>query len=236
MNLVADTVAALAAAAGLVVSVVTLLAATRESRRARRTAEGLARLQADKAIEASDIDELGSLLHGDLGQVAIADYVSDEKIQLRFRDTMTRVLQYLEPPADSSEIDRVRTEHEDTPSSSSVLTSTLREAEDEILSGKVWNGLARMRREFEIALRNILGPAPDRTLRSLPAMWRELIRLEVLPEDAERDLRYATYVAGNAIHGREVSQSEAMEALSIVDRVLQYIYDHRERTVGGSSP
>jgi hypothetical protein len=223
MNL-GDLVSVFGAALGATTTLGIFILSRRESSRAKQTVTNLKQLQLQEAIGSGSIDQLGSLLRDDLGSVAIADYVDDGQVQQRFRDLMEGIVRYLEPPLEADVVEQPPVDEELYAGWSPVVSTVLRPAQEEIMSGEIWNGLARMRREIEIALRDVLREPPGtRRPPTIPSMWRELVHRGIIDESLGNQLGYAVHVANRGIHGDDVTQAEALEALNIADRMLRQV-------------
>jgi hypothetical protein len=202
-----ETVASAAIAAG---TFATLSAGwsyvqTRVRRRADLKALAVAREEA--ALTSSDIEQVGGYLFEAIGSVRISDYVRDQAVRQRTGRALRRLTDFLgpqepvaeEPPALGNPDEGLGPEE-------------LRLAEEQILSGETWNGLARMRRFLELALREV-APHVDRR-EGAGALISRAAHDGVLPQEAVPALRYAVSVANSAIHGEPVPTDVALEALA----------------------
>jgi len=86
---------------------------------------------------------------------------------------------------------------------------------EELTVGETWNTLARLRRHLEIELREfgMKRGFKEKYLRSAGQITQILGRIEGIDLNALDRLRYAISVCNRAVHGRQVSDSEAAEAV-----------------------
>jgi len=193
------------------------------SARRRKAADGLKEKEFARALEAADIDVLGSYLYDTLGSVEIEDIVADEGLSRKVRSVVTAAREYL--GTDAGEADE--SERPLFSGTGEVRRTAFPEARMQLARGNVWNALASVRRDLEKALTQL---AERRGLeikrRGLGSLIGELDRRGELPEGLVRDLRYATSVANRGVHGEDVEVGQATEAIDVAERTMRWILDH----------
>ncbi|UBH07054.1 hypothetical protein K8P10_002565 [Leucobacter sp. Psy1] len=94
----------------------------------------------------------------------------------------------------------------------------------DIEEGETWNALARMRRELEKVLGDLLNAStangkPRGIGRSLSIASKQ----GLVPESVLQYLRFPLSVANAAIHGEEVEAGTALEAVQMIDQAISRI-------------
>src|SRR5205823_154483 len=87
------------------------------------------------------------------------------------------------------------------------IDPTLQDVQRRIERGAIWDGLALLRRTIEANLRLLAHRGDVEVPERIGAgrMLSLLRQRQVIPEDVERNLRYAIDVANRGVHGLEVS-------------------------------
>lgn len=224
-----NLVSVAAALSGVVAGAASSLTAARASKRHREDVQRLDAEAQDRALNSSDIATLGKYLVDDIGAVRVSDVVSDEQVRNRAWQAFSRVAQFVGEPTDGGG-DGTAAVHP----SEKIASTDLLAARDQILRGEVWNGLALMRRQVEILLRQ-----SDPSLQSARMGAGQLIsaaeRVGSLPRGVVPQLRYAVGVANKAIHGEPVDVGVALEALQSADYALQHIPVQQDSPASGDN-
>jgi hypothetical protein len=177
----------------------------------------------EAALNSNEIRVLGDYLYNDLGKVSLADFSSDDRVMARVDAVIASAEAFLGKPEDVPE-------HAEEPPSTirevePPISEVFARVESEIRSGEVWNGLARLRREIEIRLREIASAnnlIPDK-FTGAGQVLRTLSRSGRVVPQAETNLRYAIDVCNRGIHGLDVDAAEAEEALHSAETGLQLL-------------
>jgi hypothetical protein len=110
---------------------------------------------------------------------------------------------------------------EDAALGTPTVAGELEAADRSLSEGRVWDGLASLRRAIEVELRDLAsreGIAGNR--KGAGQILADLQRREVIPSDLARALRYVIDVANRGVHGEPVDPSQADEALFMTKRAL----------------
>ena len=132
--------------------------------------------------------------------------------------------EYIGAPED---IERERKEAPPQPDLPPTLDSQLPHEFQPILQelrfGESWNALARLRRYIEVTLREKAEQAdiPPEKVSSVGPLLTLLEKRHLIDPQIAYDLRYPISVSNRAIHGQDVSQAEAEEAIFHAARILQ---------------
>jgi hypothetical protein len=222
----------------LVAGFVSLLQFGWERYHAWRDAKDAARSLEEEATEAAlnsnDLDTLGAYVYRNLGAVTLDNYARNEVVQKRLDSVAHRVAQFVSPEGDPNERDeplQAAPVGTDAPTSTISALATkhgLHNAEAEIRSGNLWNGLAELRRVLETRFREIAA-AHDVRREKLGArrLLLELARRELVPEQCVAFFEFAIEVANRGVHGLEVSLFESLEALNAAAQGLEIVDQYR---------
>jgi hypothetical protein len=198
------------------------------------------------ALASDDLDKLGQYLDEKIGAFDISEYVSNTMVADRVDRYIGRILSFVGTDEDVSEDEKVEPpthEPDDTYSSIVVVDDAVDTVEPveqpfhsflvEAEVGESWNALARLRRHVEIELRAIAANLgfKERHLHSAGQIIQILSKKTGVNMDALGRLRYAVSVCNRAIHGREVSDAEAAEAVSNALVGLKELRDSLSSTV-----
>ncbi|MBP2312992.1 hypothetical protein [Azospirillum soli] len=178
--------------------------------------KALRKAEFDKAINSYKIDTLGSYLHNTLGKVSVYEYAKEDEKADQLHKYLSRIADMLSADDDLEKSD-VAVSAYPQDGIADDLPSNLRLALNEIRIGEVWNGLARMRRDLEINL-NELAEKNNLPIgkSSAGSMLHYLGRVGLVNGSILEQLRWALSVANRAIHGIDVSRSDAEEAFWVV--------------------
>jgi hypothetical protein len=221
-----DLLTAIAASAGIVSGAGTLAAALSARLRTTQARRGTEVARVDAVMESPDLALLGTYLYDQVGDVSLADLARDRRLNDQVDAVVARVIEFIGPEPEEhepAEGDAVEAEGEPPlrgpaavrPADDYDIASTpdLVLARSEILSGNVWNGLARLRRDLERSLRAIaeaydVGDKTPGTLR----LMSTLVRTGVLPQEIEPPGHRAIDLANRAVHGEDVPIDQALSA------------------------
>jgi len=221
MAMVEVSLAVLSALGGLAAAL--QFTASRVSWRKARAAtqEVLYDAAISEALDADQIRVLGTYLEERLGSITIAEYSADTATRARVSLFVSRISQFLEQPENESP-----TEAPAILRPQEAGATEFEEVEEMILSERVWDGLARLRRTIEIRLRELANESVTHAA-SIGAgqLLKELIKLELVRPDAVVYLKYAISVANRGVHGVDVSVGEALEALWAASSGLELLTD-----------
>lgn len=174
-------------------------------------------------LSSDDILSVGKYLDDNLGAIAISAYVQDRAIASRFDHLFARLSDYVGTTEGMREEEAVSPPLGTT--SAPPVVPEIQPVIHELETGERWNALARLRRLLELRLREYLASrgVPDDKIRSAGQMVRFALQHQLLDESLAHQLRYAIGVANRAVHGEEVSEAEAQEAVGIAQYALDSI-------------
>ncbi|MFC2079776.1 hypothetical protein ACFLSZ_07320 [Candidatus Bipolaricaulota bacterium] len=213
----------LSLASGLASLVFSVAARRRDSKSRMQTRAALEEHALSSALESDDLESLGSYLETKLGSVSVAEFATDDEVRRQVTDFVERVSEFTESPDREeskvpADISRLRQEPSE---------GELAQAERMVREGLVWNGLAVARRTVELRLREIaLASDLGTEKRSAGRLLADLVRLELVHQEAPSYLQYSIDVANRGIHGEDVSQGEALEALAAAARGLSLLEEN----------
>lgn len=173
----------------------------------------------ETVLASSDIAVFDEYLNEVIGEFSLQSYVTNPTVAKRVDQFVHKLRDFVGSESDVREDIRRSDEVPDILTFKERLVDlppSLSQAAEEIYFGEIWNGLARLRREIEIKLRDLAmsvelplkGPSSaGRLLRALEA--RQLIN-----RSAATHLEYAIAIANKAIHGFDVGPAEAEGALA----------------------
>ena len=174
-------------------------------------------------LETDDISALGAYVDNVVGAFTMREYATNSEVERSVDTYIERIQEYIGSP---EEIDRERDvvpSKDIPPTSDSQLPSEFHTILEELRTGESWNALARLRRHVEVTLREKARQA-DLAIGKASSVGPLLTLLEkhgVIESQVANGLRYPISVSNRAIHGHEVSQAEAEEAIFHAARVLQ---------------
>jgi hypothetical protein len=191
------------------------------------TKEKLESEELKAVLREGGVNEVGDLLLRTFGDISVADYVADETVAGRVDEYLGQIIDYLgtdqSVAAEADQVLQIR-EGRDTPEPD---TPAVRAALERQGWGAVtlepWMQLAEMRRRIELELREVVEAAgiemPE--LSSAGRLLGVLRKHGLIHPMAYDDLRIATAVANQALHGGSPSEDEAAEALYLASRALE---------------
>jgi hypothetical protein len=178
---------------------------------ARRKLRAADEQRFQSALNSDSLDELGHYLDDVIGNFSTSQYAENPKVRTRVNSFVARLEDFVGKPQD------IPPEPAMPPHVEVVqdIDPTLQDVQRRIERGAIWDGLALLRRTIEANLRLIAHrnavEVPERI--GAGRMLSLLRQRQVIPEDVERNLRYAIDVANRGVHGLEVSPGEASEAV-----------------------
>ncbi|WP_224779316.1 hypothetical protein [Leucobacter sp. Psy1] len=178
-------------------------------------------LNVEKVLAEPSLQDLGRLFVGNLGNTSLPSYVRDSETRRAFRRTFNVVVDYL----GNSEVEQEKVAPQSLDGFSEVSPDTAAgKAVKDIEEGETWNALARMRRELEKVLGDLLNAStangkPRGIGRSLSIASKQ----GLVPESVLQYLRFPLSVANAAIHGEEVEAGTALEAVQMIDQAISRI-------------
>lgn len=189
---------------------------------ARKKLEQAAEAEFHSALASDSLHILGDYLDKAVGQFSVAEYSHNPQVRQRVNMFLARVEDFVGKTEDVRQSEAQLT----VPVYSSVLAvatdEELESIEERVLGGAVWDGLAHLRRVIEQRLREL---AKERELR-VPerhgaARLVDLLRRNGVGDSAAWEgLPYVLNVCNRAVHGLEVSTTEALEAVRIARETL----------------
>lgn len=172
------------------------------------------------ALKSDNIEEVGKYLENNLGIVTISQYTYNPKIRKRVTNLLNILTDYI---GDTELVDEpVKITKPDSKKWRS--RSELEQIKMTITQDNVWNGLAQLRRHIEVTLRE-LAIKNNLNVHKYGAskMLHTLIGLDIIPKNASKPLRIAISIANRGIHGYEVTEIGALNALAYADEGLEII-------------
>lgn len=185
----------------------------------------------DGVLSTDNLHQLGSYLDETLNDVTIFQYSTDPKVADRVDKYLQHVQNYLgttdeiEKTTESIRDKGVETDANSLDAVTASLPRDLKLVVEELRTGEVWNALARLRRHTEILLRELARSRglDDSQLRSAGQILRLLRQRRLLDEEVGRNLDYVISVCNRAIHGLDVSQDQAEDAVNKAIYALQQL-------------
>ncbi len=170
--------------------------------------------QLDAVLNSDNLIDIGIYLDKVIGNFTTYEYVSNTNISKKVDDYISKIEAFVGTEVKTKQ--EIETLKPETEVKKIPVLDDFIKVIDEINSGEIWNGLARLRRFIEKTLRDIAekkGVAIDRPL-SAGQLLHMLSSKEVISEDIFEEFRYAITIANRAIHGEDISLEEARQAVS----------------------
>ena len=168
----------------------------------------------EQALGSSDIVVLGNYLYSRIGSFNVEDYSSDEKVRKKVTQFLGRLDEFLgeeaeEPTQPPQELPQAMSP------TGPPIPPELQKAQDELRNGRIWSSLVLLRNEIEKQLRTLASPIQNTNVKHVGAgsLLARLAKERMISEDALPNLRYAINVANRGVHGYEISENEAQDAL-----------------------
>lgn len=165
------------------------------------------------ALASDSLSELGGYLDNAIGKFSIGEYSQNRRVRSRVNDFVSRLEDYV-----GTREELTSPEVEPPPKAERVfgaIDSELDAVESRIQQGAIWDGLSALRRIVERRLTTIASQNGITLPERLGAgrMLRFLHQRELVPNDALGELKFAIDVANRGVHGLDVENDEALEAL-----------------------
>lgn len=183
----------------------------------------------DSVLAKDDITILGAYVDNVIGAFNMREYATNSEVERKVDAYIERVREYIGNPEDierereeaSRQTESRQTDPPLTPDSQ--LPHEFRPILHELRVGESWNALARLRRYIEVTLKKRAEQAdlPIEKVLSVGRLLTLLEKRQVVPHHIARKLRYPISVSNRAIHGQDVSQAEAEEAIFHAAEILQ---------------
>lgn len=181
-----------------------------------------------KVIGSYKIDVLGGYLYQNLGKISVYEYAKDGEEAEKLHKYLSRIADMLSADEDGEKSSTTSAQSSQInaglPDARDFLTLSqdLRAALNEIKTGEVWNGLARVRRDLEIKIFQVAEANKIPVNKnSLGSLLMYLGKSGIISEDAIGNLRWALSIANRAIHGNDISRIDAEEAFWVIARVYE---------------
>jgi len=174
------------------------------------------------ALDSDSLQVLGSYLDTALGEFSIRDYSENAKVRERVTTFLGRLEDFVGKSTEITEKGTVRPKSE---TRRTVQRPGLSEIAATIESGRIWDGLAALRRLVEAKLtesarkRQIALPKRPGAGRVLQILHQH----EAISADAAERLQFVIDVANRGVHGLDVSLQEALQALDEAQIALELL-------------
>lgn len=171
-----------------------------------------------------DITTLGAYVDNVIGPFNMREYATNSEVERKVDAYIERVQEYIGNPED---IERERGEAppqmDPPPTHDSQFPHEFQPILEELRFGESWNALARLRRYIEVTLKKIAEQTnlPIERVSSVGRLLTLLEKRQVIDSQIALNLRYPISVSNRAIHGEDVSQGEAEEAIFYTAKILQ---------------
>lgn len=236
MNNLSEILGIVSAAIASISVLITIYTSLAEKWKQKNKLKLLQAKEFESILETSDIKILGNYLDNEIGQMTISDYVDNKEINYKIETFINKLTRFVgteeqidKEESEQSEIQKEpdfdQKRYKDFP-----FKGQLGEEFDKILSelffGEAWNALARLRRFIEIKLRELCeqNNIPVDKVFSITQMIEFLKRRDVIEIDVVRNLKYPVHISNRAIHGQDLKEGEAEEAIyhaaQALDRII----------------
>lgn len=173
-------------------------------------------LSFETAIQSDDIKILGSYLEDVIGNFTIRDYATNKKIETRVNKYIEKISSFVGRTEDVKDvpIERPKNLFENEPFWNKISV----EYDDvlkELRFGEPWNALAKLRRHLEITIKKLFSKynLQYKDIFSVTKQLHLLEREEIITKNDFENLKYSISVANKAIHGIDINEKEAEEAI-----------------------
>ncbi len=184
----------------------------------------LKKKELERILNSSDLIALGNYLDNDIGELSISDYVDNKKLTKKVDSLISRLTQFVgteeEIELEEKEQEQFQKEHiQHDLIRKFPHTGKVGEEFDKIIKelylGEPWNALARLRRYIEILLKNIGREhgLPVEKVYSVSKLIKMLWKKNLIESEVANNLMYPIHVSNKAVHGQELKQDEAEEAI-----------------------
>ena len=185
-----------------------------------------------KALNSDDLKILGSYVDKVIGKFSVCEYVSNPDVSNKVDSYLEKLKSFVGTDTEvQTQIKEI--EHPAEIRKPLKYPKELERVNAGLRTGEIWNALARLRRHIEITLREAA------EVKGIPieyyryASARNLLNLlkdrQVVSPIVHESLTYAIAICNKAIHGLDVSSSEAEDAISYATNGLRTIYRMLEK-------
>ena len=209
-------------AAGVISALAMRSSAARSKRKREKEARELDVGRVEEALSSDDLGTLGKYVYEGFGDVSVEGFAQDLDTRKSVDQVFSMLKQYLgATPSPQPPI--AEPDWRGDPNAEVLdVEPEFRVAFDEINRGDVWNGLARLRRALEIRLRGFAEQS------GLATKWtgagqivNALGHKNIIDYETKTALRYAIEIANRGVHGVDVAQDQAIEALFSAAHALE---------------
>ena len=180
----------------------------------------------DSVLNSNDISVLGTYLDKTLGQFNIHEYTTSTKVEEKVNKYLEKIQGYVgtkEKIEEEVAPEKIAPVEEPAEGFTNELQTIL----DELRIGEPWNALARLRRHIEMRLRDIAlrQGYKERHLKSAGQILKILYERKYIDPESYELLRYSISLCNRAIHGVDISENEAEQAVFLGSKALQRLND-----------
>lgn len=182
----------------------------------------------EAVLNSNDINVLGKYLDETLGLFNVHEYTASEKVAEKVNKYLEKIQSFVGTTVTVSEEEKPKgLESFEAPVEG--ISAELQTIIDELRTGETWNALARLRRHIEIRLRNLAQQQgfKERHLKSAGQILRLLYDRKYVDPDSYELLKYSISVCNRAIHGIDITEYEAEQAVYLGAKVLQRFNEYR---------
>ncbi|MFB6344080.1 hypothetical protein ACE1ET_20345 [Saccharicrinis sp. FJH62] len=235
MENLTDSLSIISGIFGLLSIILTLFSFFRSTRTQSTKLKELDKKKFELVLESSDIIKLGNYLDNEIGQLTISDYVDNKSLNERVDSLLNKLTRFVgtenEIKTDLQEQEEFKkTESRQDPIKEFPFVGKLGVEFDKIINelylGEPWNALARLRRHIEILLKD-LAQKNNLNVEKVHSLTQliDILKLnQIIEIDVARNLKYPIHVSNRAVHGQELKQGEAEEAIHhaaySIDRII----------------
>lgn len=188
--------------------------------------------QFEKAIRSDDINELGSFLERNIGDFTVNEYISNSEVSSKVDTYIDRIQQFVSTNKEPLQFDPNKIRRS-SPSEQALIkfTPEFEGIIEKFDQGESWGALARLRRVIEIRLKEVAEHNNIAIKKNITAgyLLNLLKRNKVILDPYFSELLYCISVCNNAVHGSDVSISQANEVISIANRVFEELDKGEEK-------
>lgn len=173
-----------------------------------------------QALASSDIKQLGNYLDKNIGNVTIKEFSTNLKIQKKVNHHIQSIISFIGTEEDIKNTNIVLRKPDfvynyEAPEDFFPILKELR-------YGRPWNALAQLRRHIEISLRDVVKEynINVKDFMSITQTLSILDSINLIPASTIHDLKYVISICNKAVHGLDISLTEAEEAIQIAIRAL----------------
>jgi hypothetical protein len=176
-------------------------------------------------LASSDIKILGKYLDFEIGQMTISDYVDNKNINRRIDILINKLTQFVgteeqiiketeEQVVDEKLSSERKQQLIDFPYKGK-LGDDFDKVLNELYFGEPWNALARLRRLIEMTLRKLADSKSIATenITSVTRLIELLKHYGIIDNYIVNNLQFPIHISNRAVHGQDLNQGEAQEAI-----------------------